>query len=134
LRTGLGRVRRAQVDEDLLDQETIARGHLAYYLKWTNEALKTGGDAFAAKGLTTTDQLSTAAQRRRQKAIDGIAKAQTLFAGFDFVKATFAAQAAWIAAAGYQDLAQDKAPGTTEIEHGTAVAGASACPSASPSN
>jgi hypothetical protein len=55
LRTGFGRVRRAQVDEDLLDQETIARGHLAYYLKWTNEALKTGGDAFAAKGLTNRE-------------------------------------------------------------------------------
>ncbi|HSS81343.1 MAG TPA: hypothetical protein VLK24_09115 [Gaiellaceae bacterium] len=123
-----------QLSYSILDQETIARGHLAYYLKWTNEALKTGGDAFAARGLTTTAQLSAAAQRRRQKAIDGIAKAQRLFAGFDFVNATFAAQAAWIAAAGYQDLAQNKAPGTTEIEHGTAVAGASACPSASPSN
>src|SRR5262249_41557003 len=61
-----------QLTYSILDQETIARGHLAYYLKWTNEALKTGGDAFAARGLTTTDQLSTAAQRRRQKAIDGI--------------------------------------------------------------
>ena len=54
----------------ILDQETIARGHLAYYLKWTNEALKAGGDAFAAEGLTTIDQLPATAKRRRQKAID----------------------------------------------------------------
>ncbi len=123
-----------QLSYSILDQETIARGHLAYYLKWTQEALKAGGDAFAAQGLTTVDKLSTAAQRRRQKAIDGLAKAQQLFAGFDFVNATFAAQKAWIAAAGYLDLAKNLAPGTTEIQHGTRASGAASCPSASPSN
>jgi len=123
-----------QLSYSILDQETIARGHLAYYLKWTREALKDGGDAFAAQGLTTVGQLSAAAQRRRQKALDQMAKAQSLFAGFDFVNATFAAQKAWIAAAGYVDLAKNLAPGTTEIQHGTAVSGASACPSASPTN
>ena len=93
-----------------------------------------GGDAFAPAGKTTTDLLSTAAQRRRQKAIDATAKAQQLFAGFDFVNATFAAQKAWIAAAGYEDLALNLPPGTTEIQHGTSVTGAADCPSASPTN
>ena len=123
-----------QLSYSILDQETIARGHLAYYLKWTREALKAGGDAFAAQGLTTVGQLSATAQRRRQKAIDALAKAQSLFAGYDFVNATFAAQKAWIAAAGYLDLALNLPPGTTEIEHGTRVSGAAACPSASPTN
>jgi hypothetical protein len=123
-----------QLSYSILDQETIARGHLAYYLKWTNEALKAGGDAFAARGLTTIGQLPAAAQRRRANALNALAKAQRLFAGFDFVNATFAAQKAWIAAAGYADLALNLAPGTTEIQHGTRVAGASACPSASPNN
>ena len=123
-----------QLSYSILDQENIARGHLAYYLKWTREALHAGGDAFAAQGLTTVGQLSSVAQRRRQKALDGLAKARSLFAGFDFVNATFAAQKAWIAAAGYRDLALNLPPGTTEIEHGTQVSGASACPSASPTN
>jgi hypothetical protein len=123
-----------QLTYSILDQENIARGHLAYYLKWTNEALKAGGDAFAAKGLTTVDTLSAAAQRRRQKAISGLADAQAKFAAFDFVKATFAAQKAWRAAAGYADLALDLAPGTTELQHGTNVTGAASCPSASPTN
>ncbi|HEY1366011.1 MAG TPA: hypothetical protein VGF23_02815 [Gaiellaceae bacterium] len=123
-----------QMTYSILDQETIARGHLAYYLKWAREALQDGGDAFISAGLTTTDQLSAAAQRRRQNALNNLAKAQQLFAGFDFVNATFAAQKAWIAAAAYHDLARGLAPGTTEANHGTKVIGASACPSASPSN
>jgi hypothetical protein len=123
-----------QLSYSILDQETIARGHLAYYLDWTREALKKGGDAFAAQGITSTSQLSTVAARRRQKALDNLAKAQKLFASFDFVNATFAAQAAWIAAAGYEDVALGLAPGTTEANHGTAVTDPSGCPSASPSN
>jgi hypothetical protein len=123
-----------QLTYSILDQENVARGHLAYYLKWTNEALKEGGDAFAAKGLTTTDLLSPAAQRRRQNAINALAVAQQKFAGFDFVNATFAAQKAWRAAAGYDDLALGLAPGTTEAQHGTKVIGAGSCPSASPTN
>jgi hypothetical protein len=123
-----------QLTYSVLDQENIARGHLAYYLKWTNEALKEGGDAFAARGLMTVDQLSAAAQKKRQTALDSTAKAQQLFAGFDFVNATFAAQKAWRAAAGYRDLALQLAPGTTELQHGTRVSDPSACPSASPTN
>jgi hypothetical protein len=56
---------------------------------------------------------------------------QQLFAGFDFVKATFAAQAAWRAAAAYRDLALNLAPGTSELQKGTKLSGASSCPSAS---
>ena len=123
-----------QLSYSILDQETIARGHLSYYLDWTREALQKGGDAFAAQGITTTTQLSSTAARRRQKALDNRAKAQKLFASFDFVNATFAAQAAWIAAAGYEDVALGLAPGTTEANHGTAVVDPSSCPSASPSN
>jgi hypothetical protein len=123
-----------QLTYSILDQETIARGHLAYYLKWTREALKQGGDAFAAKGLATTGQLPAAAQRRRQNALDQMAKAQQRFAGFDFVNATFAAQKAWVAAAGYDDLALGRPAGTTEADHGTKVLGAGSCPSASATN
>jgi hypothetical protein len=123
-----------QLSYSVLDQENIARGHLAYYLSWTKDALKEGGAAFAAKGQTTTDLLSAPAQRRRQNAIDALADAQQKFAGFDFVKATFAAQKAWRAAAGYRDLALGLAPGTTEALHGTKVIGAGSCPSAAPTN
>jgi hypothetical protein len=73
------------------------------------------------RGLTTVDQLSAAAQKRRQNALDSMAKAQQLFPGFDFVNAAFAAQKAWRAAAGYRDLALKLAPGTTELQHGTRV-------------
>jgi len=123
-----------QLTYSILDQETIARGHLAYYLDWTRQALQQGGDAFKAAGITTTGMLSTDAARRRQKALDNLAKAQKLFASFDFVNATFAAQSAWIAAAGYEDLAENKPAGTTEAAHGTNVVDPSSCPSASPSN
>ena len=57
-------------------------------------------------------------------------QAETQFARFDFVKATFAAQKAWRAAAAYRDLALGLAPGTSELEKGTKKEGASACPSA----
>jgi hypothetical protein len=123
-----------QLTYSILDQETIARGHLAYYLMWTREALKASDEAFTAKGITSTTQLSTAAARRRQKALDRMADAKAAFANFDFVNATFAAQAAWIAAAGYEDLALDRAPGTTEANHGTNVSNPSACLSADPAN
>jgi hypothetical protein len=59
-----------------------------------------------------------------------MAKAQSLFAGFDFVKTTFAAQAAWRGVAAYDDLARGVTLGTTELEHGTRASNASACPSA----
>ena len=83
----------------MLDQENIARGHLAYYLKWTRETLEEAGDAFVAKGITTTDKLPGSARTNRRTAIDSLASAQKLFAGYDFVNATFAAQKAWRAAA-----------------------------------
>jgi hypothetical protein len=119
-----------QLNYSILDQENIAQGHLAYYLTWTREALAAAGDLWAQKGITTTSQLPDKARKLRQTALDSMAKAQTLFAGFDFVKATFAAQTAWRAAAAYDDLARGVPLGTTELEHGTQVAGASSCPSA----
>ena len=63
-----------QMTYSILDQETIARGHLAYYLQWTHEALAAGGDAFAAQGLATLGQLPANAQRRRQAALDAMAR------------------------------------------------------------
>ena len=114
----------------ILDQEHIARGHAAYYLKWTDEALSEGGDAYAARGITLVSQLPADAARLRKEAIDNSKRAEALFAKFDFVNATFAAQKAWRAAAAYRDLALGLAPGTSELQKGTKKEGASSCPSA----
>jgi hypothetical protein len=114
----------------ILDQENIARGHMAYYLKWSDQALSEAGDAYAAKGTTLVSQLPANAARLRQEAIANAARAETLFAKFDFVNATFAAQKSWRAAAAYRDLALGLAPGTSELQKGTKKEGASACPSA----
>src|SRR5262249_14432782 len=119
-----------QMQYSILDQENIAQGHLAYYLKWTREALAQAGNAFIAKGKTTTDLLPDTARADRQAALQNMATAQTLFSRFDFVNATFAAQKAWRAAAAYRDLALVLKPGTTEMNHGTNVTGAASCPSA----
>lgn len=115
----------------ILDQESIARGHAAYYLKWTDEALAEGGQAFAGAGLDTVGELPAEAQSLRQAAIDAIGKAEKLFARFDFVNATFAAQRAWRAAAAYRDLALNLPAGSTELAKGTRLAGAESCASAS---
>jgi hypothetical protein len=109
----------------VLDQENIARGHSAYYLKWTNEALAEAGTTFAQKGLTTLGQLSAADQKLRKSAI-----ASMDTAAFDFIGGAFAAQKAWRAAAALRDDALGLTPGTTEIQKGTKLAGASSCPSA----
>jgi len=114
----------------ILDQENIARGHAAYYLKWTDEALSEGGEAYAARGVTQVSLLPSDAARLRREALSASAKAEGLFAKFDFVNATFAAQKAWRAAAAYRDLALGLAPGTSELEKGTRKEGAEACPSA----
>ena len=114
----------------ILDQENIARGHTAYYLKWADEALSEGGVAYASRGVTQVGLLPAKAARLRQQAIDNAKRAETLFARFDFVNATFAAQKAWRSAAGYRDLALGLAPGTSELQKGTKKEGASACPSA----
>jgi len=114
----------------ILDQENIARGHAAYYLKWTDEGLSQGGDAYAENGVTLVSQLPANAARLRKEAIDNSKRAETLFARFDFVNATFAAQKAWRSAAAYRDIALGLAPGTSELQKGTKKEGASACPSA----
>ena len=41
----------------------IARGHMAYYLKWADEALAEAGDAYFAAGKTTVGSLPAKAQR-----------------------------------------------------------------------
>ncbi|MBA2281754.1 MAG: hypothetical protein H0W25_11060, partial [Acidimicrobiia bacterium] len=89
----------------VLDQESIARGHLSYYLQWTNEALEEAGEEWAAAGQDTIGELPPAAAAARAAALAEIDEARALFAGFDFVRATFSAQAAWQAAADYRDLA-----------------------------
>jgi hypothetical protein len=114
----------------ILDQESIARGHTGYYLEWADESLAEGGEAYYRAGKTTVDLLPADARALRTTAIDMSKKAEALFAKFDFVNATYAAQAAFRAAASYRDLALGLAPGTTELEHGTKKTGAEACVSA----
>jgi hypothetical protein len=114
----------------ILDQENIARGHTTYYLKWADESLQEGGRAYYDKGLTTLNQLPADAASYRSQAISMSKRAEKLFAQFDFVNAAITAQAAYRASAHYRDLALGLAPGTSELERGTAKAGASACPSA----
>ena len=115
----------------ILDQENISRGHTAYYLRWTNEALAEGGEVFAENGSATLTQLSAAARRFRSDAISSMATARTLFAKFQFVDATFAAQTAWRNAARFRDLAYGLPAGSSELLQGTKLAGASNCGSAS---
>jgi hypothetical protein len=117
----------------ILDQENIARGHAAYYLLWADEALAQAGDAYFAAGKTTVGSLPSKARRLRSEAVNAMAKAETSFARFDFVRATFAAQTAWRKAAAFRDLALGLEPGSTEIEKGTAAEGATACTSAADS-
>ena len=93
------------------DQENIARGHSAYYLKWTNEALADSGTAFSQKGPTTVGQLSAAVQKLRKSGISSMDTARQRFAAFDFIGAAFAAQKAWRAAAFLRDDALGLAPG-----------------------
>jgi hypothetical protein len=115
----------------ILDQENIARGHAAYYLKWTDEALAEAGDAYDAAGKKTVGSLPSKAQRLRREAISAMTSAEQSFARFDFVRATFSAQTAWRKAAAYRDLALGLAPGTSELQKGTKKEGASSCPSSS---
>lgn len=103
----------------ILDQESIARGHLSFYLQWAYEALEETGAQLIAGGTTTVGQLDPEAATQRQTALERAERAQALFADFQFVEATFAAQDAWEAAATYRDLALDLEPGTTQVERGT---------------
>ena len=114
----------------ILDQESIARGHTAYYLRWADEALTSAGEAYYQKGTKLVSELPSLARKLRQRAIDQSLKAEALFTRFEFVAATFAAQRAWRAAAAYNDLANGLAPGSTEVQKGTRKEGAAACASA----
>jgi hypothetical protein len=117
---------------NVLDQESIARGHTAYYLTWADEALAEGGEAFAADGVERVDQLPALARRLRSEAIASMAKAEAAFARFEFVSAAYAAQDACRAAAAYRDLALGLALGTSEIEKGTRLQ--DSCESAAKAN
>ena len=114
----------------ILDQDNIARGHTAYYLKWSDEALQDGGRAYFDAGKQTLATIPAQAQSLRSQAISLAAKAEKAFASWDFVDAVFAAQGSYRAAAAYRDLARGLPAGTTELERGTKKVGADACPSA----
>jgi hypothetical protein len=119
---------------NILDQESIARGHTAYYLKWADEALADGGEAYVAAGVARVDQLPALPRQLRAAAIDAMEKAEKAFAKKEFVAATYAAQEAWRNAAAYRDLARGLMPGTSELEKGTRLSGAEACASAAKVN
>jgi hypothetical protein len=115
----------------ILDQENLTRGHMAYYLRWTDEALAEAGEAFAARGKRLVTQLDTRSQTLRRQAIEHIAQARDQFAKFRFVDATFSAQRGWYFAALLRDAALGLPKGTTELQRGTeAAAGADSCASA----
>ena len=119
-----------QLTYSVLDQENIARGHTAYYLKWADEALAEAGQAYYDAGRKTLGDLPADAAAYRRAALSMTRKAESRFAAFDFVNAAYAAQSAWRAAAAYRDLALGLPPGTSELQKGTKKEGASACPSA----
>ena len=88
----------------ILDQETIARGHLAYYLQWTFEALERSGAAVDRQRRRDPGRAAAGGGRaQRTLALQRSSEAQAQFADFDFVRATFSAQEAWRAAAAYAD-------------------------------
>ena len=120
----------------ILDQESIARGHLAYYLQWAGEALEEAGAVFADGGAEVVSELPARAAELRSIATEMIAVAQQRFNEFRFVDGTFAAQRAWRAAAEYRDIALGLEPGTSQVERGTqlgtdAELAASGCPAVS---
>ncbi len=80
--------------------------------------------------MTQLALLPAEAAALRKEAIAASAKAEALFAKYDFVNAVFAAQKAWRAAAAYRDIAMQLAPGTSELEKGTRKTGAEGCVSA----
>ena len=59
----------------ILDQENIARGHAAYYLKWADQALSEGGEAYAVArrhpGLAAAGERRSAAQGGDRRAEEG---------------------------------------------------------------
>src|ERR687895_1063627 len=76
----------------ILDQENIARGHAAYYLKWTDEAIQDGGRGFYDAGKQTLADIPAEALSLRSEALNMAAKAEAAFAKWDFVNAVFASQ------------------------------------------
>src|SRR6185436_8537374 len=62
----------------VLDQENISRGHTAYYLKRSDEALTDGGQAYYDAGVTTVALLPAMARKLRDRAINNTKKAEVL--------------------------------------------------------
>ncbi len=106
----------------VLDQESIARGHLSYYLVWSDEALAEVGATLLEQGVTQLADLPAEWRELRQTAIDEMATAEQLYADFDFVAATFAGKRAWLAASALRDGVLGLEPGTSEFERGTRLA------------
>ncbi len=109
----------AETRYSILDQESIARGHMSYYLQWTDEALADAGVGWMDRGVETLGELSPQARGLRARALAASTQAERLFAGFRFVDATFAAQRAWEAASQLRDLALELPAGTSALERGT---------------
>lgn len=103
----------------VLDQESIARGHTSYYLSWTDEALSAAGAQLQADGTTSLSDLDDELAALRATAIAKSTEAEQLFADFRFVDATFAAQAAWEAAAEFNDRALGNPVGSAEMGKNT---------------
>ena len=115
----------------ILDQENIARGHAAYYLKWADEALSEGGEAYAStrrhpgraccrrtpRGCARRRSTLRRRPRRRSRASTSSTRRSPR-------------RRRSASAAAYRDIALGLPPGTTELEKGTKKEGASACPSA----
>lgn len=103
----------------ILDQESIARGHMSYYLQWTDEALASSGIALMDRGTRTLGELTAQQRTLRSRALAASRQAEELFSRFDFVNATFAAQRAWEAASQFRDSAMGLSAGTSALERGT---------------
>jgi hypothetical protein len=89
----------------------------------TQREKRQGGEAYASRGVTQVSLLPADAARLCKEAIDGQKKAETVFARFGFVNATFAAQKVFRAAAAYRDLALGLPPGATELQSETFESG-----------
>jgi hypothetical protein len=65
---------------NILDQDNIARGHSAYYLKWTDEAIQDGGRAYYDAGKQTLEDIPAEALSLRSEAFNQAAKAEAAVA------------------------------------------------------
>ena len=124
-----------QLTYSILDQETIARGHLAYYLKWTNEALEgrrrrvrragPDHDRQAAGGRAAAPAEGARRHREGAEALRGLRLRQR-----DLRRAEGVDRGGGVP----RPRAGPRARARPRSSTARAVSGAAACPSASPSN